>query len=223
MRDRTGLMNWNVVAITLAATLVCHRHVLAGPILDQHFVPSRNDANGSVDLDAWRAQTVNAGMNGYLVGVDVHGAGAGDLYLDIMSTRATGGSVYADPVDSVLGTIPISGSTLSATSIGWVSVDVRPLALFMNAGTQFGIRLREKSAPGSFTWYGDFLRTGADVIYTRGSTWQPGAGNSGLSFGFRTYVDGRLEPAIQVPEPGATSTLFALASSVLVVLGRLRR
>jgi hypothetical protein len=216
-------MNWNVVAFSLATTLACYSHVLAGPILDQQFVPSRSDATGTVDTDTWRAQTVNAGLSGYLVGVDVYGAGGGDLFLDIMSTRPTGGSVYVDPVDSVLGTILIPGTTLPTTSIGWVSVDVRPLALFIDAGTQFGLRLREKSPTGSFSWYGDFLRTGADIIYSRGSTWQPGAGNSGASFGFRTYVDEHLEPHATVTDAGATSTLLVLASSALVALRLSRR
>lgn len=213
-------MNRNIATISLATALACCSSVLAGPVLDQQFVPLRNDSNGAVDIDVWRAQTVSAGLSGYLVGVDVYGAGAGDLFLDIMSTRSTGGSIYYDPVDAILGTIPVPGVSLPATSVGWVSVDVRPLALFMNAGTQFGIRLRERSAPGSFSWYGDFLRAGADVIYSRGSTWQPGSGSSGLSYGFRTYVDERLEPPASVPEPGATYSLLVLASSALAALRR---
>ncbi|HET9830627.1 MAG TPA: PEP-CTERM sorting domain-containing protein [Vicinamibacterales bacterium] len=209
-------MNRVIGHLAVIFVLTSSSSALAGPILDQFFVPISATTDDPLDGsfgDCCRAQTFTAGITGLLTRVDLLLRRSGEIEVGIYDTLAgaPGAPLQVLPSQFVNGP-----ADLQHVFVSFIGFSVPVIAGHVYAIVGLG-----RPDPGVVFWGGAF---GAGATYAGGERFfdfgglgqGPWIGGGGADDnGFRTFVDSSVQP---IPEP--TSILLLVTAMVLCRLGR---
>jgi hypothetical protein len=216
----------------------------SGEFLDQSFVLTRFSSNAGAGsgIDQNVAQSVHAGIAGQLSRIEFwafrSNPDLGDLAVDIRPVDVNGKPVennllrFGQVIVPHANIATLAGTAPSDLPRYLLSVDLRPLNLFLNAGDHFAVNFSNSISAGVVGILGDYAPNPGPYIsgqaFLRNAAYNSGAftlwsdnypnpspGSLWVDLGFRTFVS-------PVPEP-ATSILLIAALITFAPVRRQRR